>query len=129
MNVTETKTEGLSREYTVKVLAQELEGKMQTRLEELGRTVNLPGFRPGKAPLSLLKKRFGQAVMGEVLEAAVTDSSSQAIAEHKLRPAIKPKIEIKEYDEGKDLEFTAKVSFDIVTKNSGSKGTANADFM
>lgn len=109
MHVTETKNEGLSREYTVKVSAEELDGKVQTRLEELGRTVNLPGFRPGKAPLSLLRQRFGQAVMGEILESAVTDSSAQAITEHKLRPAMQPKIEIKEYDEGKDLEFTMSV--------------------
>jgi len=58
MQLTETKNEGLSREYTVKVLAKDLEGKIHSRLEELGRTVNLPGFRPGKAPLPLLKQRF-----------------------------------------------------------------------
>ena len=109
MRLTETKSEGLSREYTVKVLAKDLEGKMQTRLEELGRTVNLPGFRPGKAPLPLLKQRFGQAVLGEVLQAAVTDSTAGAITEQNLRPAMQPKIELKEYDEGKDLEYTMSV--------------------
>ena len=109
MQITETKSEGLNREYTVKVLAKDLEGKMQTRLEELGRTVNLPGFRPGKAPLPLLKQRFGQAVLGEVLQAAVTDSTAEAITEQNLRPAMQPKIELKEYDEGKDLEYTMSV--------------------
>ncbi len=109
MQLTETKSEGLSREYTVKILAEDLEGKMQTRLKELGRTVNLPGFRPGKAPMPLLKQRFGQAVLGEVLQSAVSDSTAQAIADQNLRPAMQPKIELKEYDEGKDLEYTMSV--------------------
>lgn len=109
MQLTETKSEGLSREYTVKILAEDLEGKMQSRLEELGRTVNLPGFRPGKAPMPLLKQRFGQAVLGEVLQSAVSDSTAQAIADQNLRPAMQPKIEVKEYDEGKDLEYTMSV--------------------
>jgi trigger factor len=109
MQLTETKNEGLSREFTVKVLAKDLEGKLQLRLEELGRTVNLAGFRPGKAPLPLLKQRFGQAVLGEVLQAAVTASTAEAISEHNLRPAMQPKIELKEYDEGKDLEYTMSV--------------------
>jgi len=109
MELNETKNEGLSREYTVKVLANDLEIKMQSRLKELGRTVNLPGFRPGKAPLPLLKQRFGQAVMGEVLQAAVTDSTTEVITEQNLRPAMQPKIELQEYDEGQDLEFTMSV--------------------
>ncbi len=109
MQLTETKSEGLSREYTVKILAEDLEGKMQSRLEELGRTVNLPGFRPGKAPMPLIKQRFGQAVLGEVLQSAVSDSTAQAIADQNLRPAMQPKIEVKEYDEGKDFEYTMSV--------------------
>ena len=63
---------------------------MTGRLQELGKQVKIPGFRPGKVPLNVLRKRFGRSVMGEVLERAVSDSSSQAISERGLRPAMQP---------------------------------------
>ncbi len=105
MQVTEISTEGLKREFKVIVAATDIESKMNTRLEELGRTVALPGFRPGKVPMPVLKKRFGQSVLGEVLERAVNDSSSQAMGERGLRPAVQPKIEITSFAEGGNLEY------------------------
>ena len=105
MQVRETSAEGLKHEFTVVVAAAEIEKKIQDRLAEIGRSVRLPGFRQGKAPLALLKKRYGSSVMGEVVERAVNDSSSAAIKEHKLRPALQPKIEIVSFNEGKDLEY------------------------
>lgn len=106
MQVTETQSEGLKREYKVLIAAKDIGEKMEGRLKELGEQVKVPGFRSGKVPLPLLKKRFGASVMGEVLERAVNDSSSQAISERGLRPAMQPKIEITAFDEGKDLEYT-----------------------
>ena len=105
MQVRETSAEGLKHELTVVVAAAEIEKKIQDRLAEIGRSVRLPGFRQGKAPLALLKKRYGPSVMGEVVERTVNDSSSEAIKEHKLRPALQPKIEIVSFNEGKDLEY------------------------
>ena len=105
MQVRETSAEGLKHEFTVVVAAAEIEQKIQDRLAEIGRSVRLPGFRQGKAPLALLKKRYGPSVMGEVVERAVNDSSSETIKEHKLRPALQPKIEIVSFNEGKDLEY------------------------
>ena len=66
----------------------------------------MPGFRPGKVPVALLRKQYGRSVMGEVLEQAVNQGSQQAISEHELRPALRPKIEVTSFDEGADLEFT-----------------------
>lgn len=109
MQVTETKNEGLSREFTVRIQAEDISEKVDARLSELGKDLRLPGFRPGKAPLSLLQKRYGKAVMGEVLEAAVSDSSSQAIAERGLTPAMQPRIEITSYEDGKDLEYKLEI--------------------
>jgi len=106
MQVTETQAEGLKREYKVQIAATEIDEKMAARLEELGNTVKVPGFRPGKVPLQILKQRFGKSVMGEVLERAVSDSSNQALNERGLRPAMQPKIEVSSFDEGKDLEYT-----------------------
>ena len=73
MQVTQTHDEGLKREFKVVVSATDIKSKMDTRLQEIGQTVRLPGFRPGKVPMPLLKKRYGASVMGEVLERAVTD--------------------------------------------------------
>ena len=106
MQVTELSAEGLKREYKVVVPAEEIEGKVGARLQELSKTVRMPGFRPGKVPVSLLKKQYGRSVMGEILEQAVNQGSQAAISENTLRPALRPKIEVTSFDEGKDLEFT-----------------------
>jgi trigger factor len=105
MQITETNAEGLKREFTVTVASNDIERKMQDRLSEIGRTIRLPGFRPGKVPMPVLRKRYGASVMGEVLEKAVSDSSAQAMREHNLRPAMQPKIEIVSFKEGTDLEY------------------------
>ena len=68
MNVTETSAEGLKREFKITVPASEVEEEITKRLGEIGRVVRIPGFRPGKVPLPLLRKRYGPAVRGEVLE-------------------------------------------------------------
>ncbi|MTI08475.1 trigger factor [Curvivirga aplysinae] len=105
MQINETKNEGLSREYTVTVSASDIDARVDTRLQEVGKTINLPGFRKGKVPLTILRQRFGKSVMGEVLEAAVNESSSEVVSKNELRPAMQPKIEIESFDEGKDLVF------------------------
>lgn len=109
MQVTETRNEGLTREFTVRIEAKDIEEKVDIRLSEVGKDLTLPGFRPGKAPVALLQKRYGKAVIGEILEAAVADSSSQAIAERGLTPAVQPRIEITSYEDGKDLEYKMQV--------------------
>ena len=106
MQVTETHTEGLKREYKVLISANDIDEKVTGRLEEIGAKIKVPGFRPGKVPMQILKQRFAKSVMGEVLERAVNDSSNQALNERGLRPAVQPKIEITKFDEGKDLEYT-----------------------
>jgi trigger factor len=87
------------------VPAADIEQRVTTRLTEIGRSVRLPGFRPGKVPMTVLKKRYGSAVMGEVLERAVNDTSGEALREQNLRPALQPKVEITAFNEGTDLEF------------------------
>ena len=109
MEFTETKAEGLKREFKIAVPAAEIEADLAGRLKELARTVRMPGFRPGKVPVSLLRKKYGSSVMGEVLERAVNDSSSRIMSEKEIRPAVKPKIEVTNFEEGADLEFTMAV--------------------
>lgn len=105
MQVTETNVDGLKREFRVVVPAGELEEKVASRLGEIGRSINLPGFRPGKVPMQILRKRFGPSVLGEVLESTVQGSSAEAIRDHNLRPALPPKVDIVSFSEGTDLEY------------------------
>src|SRR5580693_2756761 len=105
MQITETSAEGLKHEFMVTVAADDIERQVSQRLEELGRSVRLPGFRPGKIPMKLLRQRYGRSVMGEVLERAVNDSSAAAMRERNLRPALQPKVEIVNFDEGANLEY------------------------
>ena len=109
MEVTETITEGLKREFKVVIAAAEIDSKVDERLKEIAPTLQLPGFRPGKVPATLVKKRFGQSLLGEVLEKSVYESSQQALDERGLRPAAQPNIEVVSFDEGKDLEFNLSV--------------------
>jgi trigger factor len=105
MQVTETSAQGLKREFKVSIPASDFQSKLDLRLEELGRTVKLPGFRPGKVPFRLLKQRFGKSVVGEVVERTVSDSSVQVLSERGLRPAGQPKIEVTAYADDAGLEF------------------------
>ncbi len=106
MQVTEVNSDGLKRDFKVVIEAKEINEKVEDRLRELSARVKVPGFRPGKAPIKLLKQRYGPSVMGEVLERAVTDSSAQALNERGLRPAVQPKIEIDSFADGQDLEYS-----------------------
>lgn len=112
MQVTELKAEGLSREYKVALPAKEIEAKVLDRLSEIAKTAAMPGFRPGKVPVSLLRKRYGPSVMGEVLEGAVSSSAEQAMMEKGVRPVGQPQFEVTSFEDGKDLEYT--MSFDIL---------------
>ncbi|CCQ73885.1 trigger factor [Magnetospira sp. QH-2] len=109
MQATETLSEGLKREYKIVVPASELDQKVTARLKDAAKTMSLPGFRPGKVPVSLLKQRFGKSVMGEVLEETVNESSQKTMTDNELRPVMQPQIEIVSFDEGKDLEYTMAV--------------------
>ncbi len=106
MQVNELKNKGLEREYEVVVSAAEIAKEVDARLKDVGATIKMPGFRPGKVPLDILRKRYGKAVLGEVLEKVVNDTTANLMQEKKLRPAMQPKIEVKEFDEGKDLTYT-----------------------
>jgi trigger factor len=105
MQVTESSADGLKREFRIVVPAGELENKVVSRLDELGRTIRLPGFRPGKIPMQILRRRYGPSVLGEVLESTVQGSSADTIREHNLRPALPPKFDIVSFSEGADLEY------------------------
>lgn len=110
MQITQTVSEDLHRQFTVTVPASELDSRVNARLEEMKPKINMKGFRPGKAPVSFLKKQYGKSIMGEVVEAVVTEGSQKAIADNELKPALQPRIEpvgdVQEVVDGKsDLTF------------------------
>jgi trigger factor len=105
MQVTETANEGLKREFKIVIPARDFEKKIENELAEYGRQANLPGFRPGKIPMPVLKQRFGPSVRGKVIQNAVQDASFQILNERGLKAAGQPRIEITKGAEGEDVEY------------------------
>jgi trigger factor len=105
MQVTETLSDGLKRAYTVVVPAADIESRRSKRLAELGKTLRLPGFRPGKVPLTVVKQRYGGAVTAEVVEASVNEATEQVLTDRGLRSVGQPKVELVSLEPANDLEF------------------------
>ena len=105
MQVTELAADGLKRQFKIVVPAGDLSAKVDERLVEMARTAQMPGFRPGKVPVGLLKKQYGQALFGEAVEQAVNSSTAKAIEDRGLKPALQPRVDLKQLEEGKDVEF------------------------
>ena len=108
MNITETRNEGLEREYSIVVTAAEIEAKIDAKLAELSQTVKMPGFRPGKVPASVVKARFGDQAKGEVIRTALDDGAKEAIEGNSLRLASQPSVDIEKYEDGGDMEAILK---------------------
>ncbi len=107
MHATETLNEGLKRAYTVTIPADEIAGKVDSELKRVAPQVRMPGFRPGKVPVNLVRKMHGEAVTQEVVGQTVRESIDRTLSDHKLRPAAEPKVELaKEYAPGQDIELT-----------------------
>jgi trigger factor len=109
MQVTETNADGLKREFKIVIPAQQFQERIESRLRDRQRSMRLPGFRPGKVPMTLVAKHWRQHVLGEELERTIGDSSAQVVSERGLRPAGQPKIEITAFQDGSDLEYSMAV--------------------
>ena len=109
MQVTETLSEGLKRGFAITVPASDIEEKRTQRLTEIGKTIKVPGFRPGKVPMTVVRQRYGTAVMSEVLEESVNTATQQVLTERGLRSASQPKVEVTQLEEKKDLQFTVEL--------------------
>ena len=88
------------------MLTNKLLKRLDERLLELKDQVNLKGFRPGKVPPSVIKSQFGKAIYGEVIDKLLKETSNKAIEENKIKVAGQPKIDLKSFGEGKDLNYT-----------------------
>jgi trigger factor len=127
MQVTETLSDGLKRAYTVVVPAADIESRRMARLTSLGKSLRLPGFRPGKVPLPVIRQRYGVAVSAEVADESVNEATRKVVEDNGLRPAMSPKVEGVDVESAKatpavDLEFKIELEVlpDIALPDFGS---------
>ena len=110
MKVTVENIKGLNKDIKVFIDKKTMNDHMDEKYEEIKKTVNLKGFRPGKVPKEILKRQFGQAIFSEVLDKVLKDTSVKALEENKIKPAGQPKLDLKTYGEDKDLEYVMSVT-------------------
>ncbi|NVK54657.1 MAG: trigger factor [Alteromonadaceae bacterium] len=108
MQVSVETTQGLERRLTITVPAESVDNAVKSRLQQLAKTQRINGFRPGKVPVSVIKKRYGQAVRQEVSGDVMQQNFYQAIVQEKINPAGMPAFELTKDQDGEDLEFVAK---------------------
>jgi trigger factor len=115
MQIVETNNEGLKRAYTVTISASDISERIESEVKRLAPQVRMPGFRPGKVPANLVKKMHGDALHQDALNGSIRDSMDKLVADHELRPAMQPQVELGEgYEEGKDAELS--VSLEVLPK-------------
>ncbi|MBH86411.1 MAG: trigger factor [Alteromonadaceae bacterium] len=107
MQVSVETTSNIERRMTIGVPAQDIDQAVASRLQQTASTVRMNGFRPGKVPMSVVKRRFGEGVRQEVVSELMRDSYVKALEEQNISPAGWPRFEPKTMEEGKDLEFVA----------------------
>lgn len=109
MKVKVIKSEGLSHELEVTVPEDEIEEKLEERLREIGKTASMRGFRKGKIPPKLLKKRFGKRARGDVVQSTVFETFQVALHEQNIKAATRPKVDVKNAEAGGDLVYSVSV--------------------
>ena len=100
---------GLSTILSVVIDKKTIQLKMDERLAQLQKEVSLKGFRPGKVPPSIIKSQFGKSIYGEVIDKILRETSAKAIEEKKIKIAGQPKIDLKQFGEGKDLNYELQI--------------------
>jgi trigger factor len=108
MQVSVETTQGLERRLTITVPAESVDSAVKARLQQLAKTQRINGFRPGKVPVSVIKKRYGSAVRQEIAGDVMQQNFYQAIVQEKINPAGMPSFELTKDSDGEDLEFVAK---------------------
>ena len=110
MKVTVQNKKGLSKDLKIFIEKKIIDGHLNERYEEVSKTVQLKGFRPGKVPKEVLKRQFGKAIYGEVLDKVLKETTTKALSDNKIKPAGQPKIDLKTFGEDKDLEYIISVT-------------------
>ena len=109
MQIKEINSKKLFKEYLIEVPSTEIEKDVDNKIKELAPKTNLPGFRPGKAPINLVKRKYEKDILGEVINNTVQENSRKLLDEKNLKPLRLPKIEITEFDKNTSLKFNIKI--------------------
>ncbi|MFC0668435.1 trigger factor [Azotobacter chroococcum] len=107
MQVSVESTSALERRLTIGVPAERIETEVNKRLQQTARRAKVPGFRPGKVPMSVIRQRYEESARQEALGELIQASFYEAVLEQKLKPAGAPSVEPKVFEKGKDLEYVA----------------------
>ena len=110
MKVTIQNKKGLNKDLKVFVDKKIIASHVDEKYLEVGKSVSLKGFRPGKVPRDVLKRQFGKEIFGDVLDKVLKETSTKALQENKIKPAGQPKIDLKTFGEDKDLEYVISVT-------------------
>ena len=105
MQVTDLKKKGLEREFKIIVSSKDVTDKLNGSLLQISKDVEIEGFRKGKAPLNIVKQRFGQDALRQTLDELIKSTTNEVIRKNNLKPAIKPKVDVKNFGEDKGLEY------------------------
>ena len=103
MKIEEKKNEGLDLEWNVIIPSSSINPKLEEKYTNLGKNLKIPGFRQGKVPINIIKKRFSQSVISETLDTIINDNLRKALFEKKIKPSVQPSVNIEKYEEGEDL--------------------------
>jgi len=112
MKVTELKKKGLAREFKIIISSKDVTDKLNGSLVQISKDVEIEGFRKGKAPLNIVKQRFGQNALSQTLDELIKSTTNEVIRKNNLKPAIKPKVDVKNFGEDKGLEYI--VSLELI---------------
>ena len=110
MKVTVENKKGLEKDLKVFIDKKTIATQLEEKYEEIRKDVVIKGFRPGKVPTEIIKRQFGKAVYGEVIDKLLKETTTKALEENKIKPAGQPKIDLKTFGEGKDLEYIISVT-------------------
>ena len=110
MKVTVENKKGLEKDIKILIDKKTISGYLNEKYEEIKKDVVLKGFRPGKVPTEILKRQFGKSVYGEVIDKVLKETTTKVLEEQKIKPAGQPKIDLKTFGEGKDLEYVISVT-------------------
>ncbi len=109
MEIKEKKTTGLKKEFEIIITNKAIDQLVQNKISELAPKANIPGFRPGKVPLNIIKSRFGKQIFGEVVNESLNNASKKIVDDFKINAATQPKMDIESLVEGKDIKVNYSV--------------------
>ena len=105
MQIKELKSKDLEKEFQITIPSKDINEKLNNKLLEISETSDVEGFRKGKVPIDILKQKFGESALGQILDDVIRVSSNEIISKNNLKLAMKPKVDVKKFGEDKGLEY------------------------